>query len=47
MSQAQKLGYGVDEMVHAWLLETAGWGCQWMCRQVGMTLLCMCKALPT
>ena len=26
MSQALKLGYGIDKMVHAWLLETAGLG---------------------
>ena len=41
MSQAKKLGYGILVMVHAW--REIGWGCQWMHRQVGMTLLCMHK----
>ena len=43
MSQAQKLGYKIDEMVHVWLLEMAGWGHQGMHRWVGMTLLHMHK----
>ena len=47
VSQAQKLGYGTDETVCVWLLETTGWRHWWMCRQVGMTLLCMCKVFPT
>ena len=33
-------------MVHVLLLETAGQGCQWMCRQVGMALLHMHKVFP-
>ena len=51
MSQAQKLGYRIDEMVHAWLisclLEMTGREYQWMCRWVGMTLLYMHKVFPT
>ena len=41
MSQAEKLGYGIHVLLHAW--REIGWGCQWMHRQVGVTLLHMCK----
>ena len=33
-------------MACAWLRGGIGWGCWWMCRYVGMILLCMCKAFP-
>ena len=46
VSQAQKLGYRVDETVCAWLLEMTGQGCHWMCRCVSMTLLHMHKGFP-
>ena len=43
VSQAQKSGYGIDEMLCAWLLEMTGQGHWWMCRHVGTTLLHMHK----
>ena len=41
MLEAEKLGYRIHVMVHAW--KEMGWGCWWMCRWVGVTLLCTCK----
>ena len=47
MTQAQKSGYGIDEMAHTWMLDTKDWGCWRMHRQVSMTLFHMCKIFPT
>ena len=46
MLQAEKSGYGIDEMVHMWLLDLTGWGHWWIHRQVGVTLLYMHEAVP-
>ena len=45
MSQTEKLGYRIHVMVHTLLIEgnRLGMLADYMCRQVGMTLLCMCE----
>ena len=41
-----KMGYGICMVVCVWLAKEIGWGCQQMCRQVGLThgviKLCHC-----
>ena len=47
ISQAQKLGYGIDEMFHAWLLEMTGQDDDG-CAGVSARLYCACtKVYPT
>ena len=38
-----KMGYGICMAVCVWLVREIGWEYQWMHKQIGTTLLYMCK----